>query len=1178
MKGTQSDSEVLSNLAHDYSERVRRGESLTIHDYALAHPRFAAEIEDLFPAMLLLEQMRSGNLTCRSDSHSKSATPVNMPDRVGDFRLVRFIGAGGMGQVFEAIQVPLGRSVALKILPKRHCDSRMSERFAREAQVVARLHHTNIVPVFAYGDDHNFLYYAMQLIEGRSLDYYLRAAHFPTAEIESNADRKLSEFSGTARFGWNSNITDSGWLSTWETSPERFCHTAAYSIAQVADGLAHAHASGVIHRDIKPANLLVDQQGRFWITDFGLANLRDASELTLAHEMIGTLRYMPPERFRGQHDARGDVYSLGVTLHELLTRQQAFGGGDHAEIMQRILTQSMRPLLIGNKRVPRDLETIVHKAMARDPLDRYQTASEMADDLFRFHQDQPVMARRHTLPERAWRWSRRNQSLAWTGGLAIIAVLAFALVSSLAYQREKRMRAELQDALHNVQAAEARGRADLFESYVAGARAAQYSRREGQRLESLAAVRRAGELLPNLVLSPKKRQQYRESLCDLAVSALALPDIRVAGEIPSGVVIDVYRLDRSARRDATGALVVCRWPNGAELTRLSDIGERTDFRFTPERDVMVLFDRETKWLYQWKLGAAAPVRVAQSGQPGSILKDWAFDRDGRKVILTHQIQDDRLIEVLEWPSGHMCLRRALPYDDASLTVAGRISPNGAYLATIEGSYGASGSHLVRVTELESESELVSLKYHESVDSLAWHSDSETLAVGLADSNDIVLWNVPERKELRILKDQRGGGPKLCINASGELMCSFSSWANRLSLWHPYTGYPLLSVTGTSHFEWSSVGGTLIGGSALANGRWQLVLVEPSPVMRTLARNPKEGTGEAWRNVTVHPAGRLVAVGSDHGVSLFDLQTGQDVGYIPAGYALHPVFIPENGDLLTYSEQGVQRWPVQFADPHSSDVVVGPPLTLPLPCPATVGCQVSCDPTGNVIAVAARRQAIILQDFGKGVVRLEPLVDCRKIVVSPNGCWVVTANHTEGPLDVWDAKTGVRLRRLSEQIAESNVCFSPDSQYLCFLNMKPQLISTETWREHRLKDASDIAVDCISPDGKLAIDFRGGVTLREFRTGRKLVALSLPDAPTIWHSTFTPEGNRVILSSNDRQVCYVWDLRALADHLAELGLDGHANDIMPSATKAIPSSLIPLSVHVLTEHAAATPSQSQPALN
>jgi serine/threonine protein kinase len=186
---------------------------------------------------------------------------------------------------------------------------------------------------------------------------------------------------------------------------------------------------GVVHRDIKPANLLVDVRGKLWVTDFGLAHCQSQAGLTMSGDLVGTLRYMSPEQALAKRvliDHRTDIYSLGVTLYELLTLEPAFNGGDRQELLRQIAFEDTRPPRRLNKPIPAELETIVLKAMEKNPAERYATAQELADDLRRFLEDKPIRAKRPTLVQRAGRWGRRHTSVIWSA-----AIISLILAASL---------------------------------------------------------------------------------------------------------------------------------------------------------------------------------------------------------------------------------------------------------------------------------------------------------------------------------------------------------------------------------------------------------------------------------------------------------------------------------------------------------------------------------------------------------------------------------------------------------------------------------------------------------------------------------------------------------------------------------------------------------------------------
>jgi WD40 repeat protein/serine/threonine protein kinase/tetratricopeptide (TPR) repeat protein len=365
-----------------------------------------------------------------------------------------------MGVVYEAEQVSLGRRVALKVIPRhRGGDQKALERFRREARAAARLHHTNIVPVFETGQDSDILYYAMQFIHGQGLDTIVE-------RVAVDRQREETDGAGRARSiedrshpkplvpraptaapdetGLSAPVTPLPRAPLASSGPRVSYYRGVALIGhQAAEGLAFAHARGVLHRDIKPSNLLLDTAGVVWITDFGLAKSKEES-LTRTGDILGTIRYMAPERFRGAGDGRADVYALGLTLYELLTLRPAFGAFDCPTLMEQIkAVDPARPRAI-DKHIPRDLETVVLKAIDKDPDGRYPSAEALAEDLRRFLDDEPIRARRTSAPERLWRSCRRNPVVAGLIGITTALLVLLAVGSTVAAIRinAERIRAD----------------------------------------------------------------------------------------------------------------------------------------------------------------------------------------------------------------------------------------------------------------------------------------------------------------------------------------------------------------------------------------------------------------------------------------------------------------------------------------------------------------------------------------------------------------------------------------------------------------------------------------------------------------------------------------------------------------------------------------------------------------
>ena len=386
--------ETVDILASDFVARCRDGQRPTIEEYARRHPDLSDPIRRMFPLIASVERMKANEQTAVDGGATLAGHSISKLD---DYRIVREIGRGGMGIVFEAMQESLGRSVAVKVLPKQSLlDDESLARFQREAKTAAAMHHTNIVPIYGSGESDGSHYLVMQLVRGESLDTILANNESPIPYQE------------VAQIG-----------------------------LQTADAIAYAHTAGVLHRDIKPANILIEEDGTAQITDFGLAkNLNETRTVTQA--VSGSLRYMAPERFSGISDERCDVYSLGLTLYELIANQPAFQETDPEPLIQAITQRRIKPLGGLRDDLPIDLETIVMKAVSAEPSGRYQTAKELHDDLSRYIADEPIKARRISPFAKCVRWCRRNRGLATAITVTTTSLILATIVSSFAYWHAKK--------------------------------------------------------------------------------------------------------------------------------------------------------------------------------------------------------------------------------------------------------------------------------------------------------------------------------------------------------------------------------------------------------------------------------------------------------------------------------------------------------------------------------------------------------------------------------------------------------------------------------------------------------------------------------------------------------------------------------------------------------------------
>jgi len=324
--------------------------------------------------------------------------------KLGEYTIIRELGRGGMGIVYEARQRTLNRRVALKLLPMASMlDQRQIARFKNESRAAAQLEHPNIVPVYSFGVERGIHYYSMQFIDGQTIDSWIESSVNPASQQQ------------------------------WRC-------TAQIMIA-AAGALDCAHQCGIVHRDIKPSNLMLDHNGKLWVTDFGLARCQNDLSLTLSGDMVGTMRYMSPEQAGGRAelvDHRTDIYSLGATMYEMLTGRVAVKGDDGPSVLSEITNGNPPRIRRVMPHVPADLEVVLLKAMAREKDDRYATAREFAADLQAVLEDRPILAKPPSLLTIAGRWASRHRKLVAVASLVLFVGILGSLASAIIIAEKNR--------------------------------------------------------------------------------------------------------------------------------------------------------------------------------------------------------------------------------------------------------------------------------------------------------------------------------------------------------------------------------------------------------------------------------------------------------------------------------------------------------------------------------------------------------------------------------------------------------------------------------------------------------------------------------------------------------------------------------------------------------------------
>lgn len=619
--GDPSDAELeraleLDRLAQRFRSELARDPSLTAEAYAARCQEEGQAGGHGITAEELLPVLRGMGALTRVSQRAEG--PFADGERVGPYEIRGVLGRGGMGVVYEAVEEDLGRAVAVKAMHAA-ADDRFRERFAREARAAARLDHPSIVPVYGSGEHDGVLWYAMRQVQGVALDRLLDDLGGGDGEARRAALTQL----GAAAAGSSVSSSGSGMLAERER--------AAVTIAlRLADALAYAHAEGVLHRDVKPANVLLDRDGGALLTDFGLCKVDGDASLTRDTDIVGTLRYMPPESMAGQTDGRGDVYGVGLVLLEILAGRPAFDVGDRRGLIQDILHRDPEPLREGSFPLSGDLEKVVRKAIAKLPEERYATASDLGDDLRALLAGQPVRARATTSPLYLLRlFVRRNRALSAT---VAAATLALAVGAALYID-------QLRSANVKVSAARDLAEARAAEASVATAEA---TLRVGDTSGAAGALE---------AVAPEHRGWMWRHLSDRV--GVRTPRIGLGTSEPTAF---------SVSPDGGRALVLTRerlqlleWKGEGDPSAVHEL-ERTaiDVRFDPDGRAGFI-DRRTRRLVRWTPGEEKPLEELASLPRRA--KALRFSPDGSVALV---LDGNTRLVAIDLATGEEAWSRTIP--------------------------------------------------------------------------------------------------------------------------------------------------------------------------------------------------------------------------------------------------------------------------------------------------------------------------------------------------------------------------------------------------------------------------------------------------------------------------------------------------------------------------------------
>jgi WD40 repeat protein/serine/threonine protein kinase len=1140
MSDATADGISVEMLAEEFLERKRRGEKPSVAEYLGRHPHLADEIRDFFPVLGLVEDYKPGSGDATGSFGGAEIPGLQKPlQRLGDYRILRMVGSGGMGVVYEAEQESLGRRVALKVMAgQRLSDPSQLARFTREAKAAARLHHTNIVPVFGVGEADGVHYYAMQFIHGQGLDAVLRelerleagqecpaeptvagagdvsavsvalslrAGRFALAGVTMETDAELfPEDSNGPRVSEPTHVSVASAMSSLGLSGQSaYVRSVARISQQAAEGLAYAHEQGILHRDVKPSNLLLDAHGVLWITDFGLAKATTDSNLTHTGDILGTIRYMAPERFHGKCDARSDIYALGLTLYELLAKRPAFEEVDRGRLLNQVTTAKPRPLQHLDREIPRDLVTIVQKAVEREPSHRYQTAAEMANDLRRFLEDRPIAARPITAAEQLWRWCKRNPLAA---GLAacLLASLVIGLVAvsglfvNLRTVAEERRRLYLAERERSGQLRIAEALANR-RYYIARMNLVQRFWEDNGECEGF--LNTLAQQLPEYQLGIDRRGWEWH----FWQRKLATDHVTLNGH--AGVVNNVAFSPDGTRVASVGDdQLVKVWdvPTGHEsFTLKGHTAPLFGVAFSPDGKKIASAGQD-QTLKLWDASSQLET-LTLKGHTGTVY-GVAFSPDGKRIA---SASEDKTVRLWDAKTGFETLtlkghtrevhgvafspdgshiasasrdRTVVLWDSASglktLTLNGHSDGVFAVAFSPDGSHAASASYdrTVKVWSATTGQETLTFREHSgSVNCVAFSPDGSCIA-SAGDDRKVRVWDAATGREVDTLTGNSGYVYGVAFSPDGSRIASAGN-DRTVKVWYGGVGREELTLKG--HSGWVHAVAFSPDGSRIASaGRDRTV-----KVWNATAGHEEltlRGHTSLVFDVAFSPDGsRIASASNDRTMKIWDAATGLEmISFNGDSGDVHGVAFNRDGTRVASAgdDRTVKVW--DAASGHEVFALEGHLDRVR---------SVAFSPDGTRVVSAGDDRTVRVWDVarGKAVFRVEghgrPVLQA---VFSLDGSRIASAGADQ-TVCVWDSATGQRVLALKGHTGwVASAAFSPDGL---------RIASAGVDRTVRIWDG-----------------ITGQETLRlEGHTG------------SIYRVAFSPDGSRIVSSSEDGTV-RVWD--------------------------------------------------------
>jgi eukaryotic-like serine/threonine-protein kinase len=1084
----------------------------------------------------------------------------------GEYQILRELGRGGMGVVYEAYHLGLERRVALKVLSgKSFEDAQQRERFLKEARTAAGLHHTNIVPIFEVGELDGVCYYAMQFISGESLGSIVRrlagrssankrqdTTIFPPGTIVRD-ERPVSSEPPRVQPNDAALYRTASALADGPVS-ERYFREVSRIVAQAADAIAHAHMHGVVHRDVKPSNFILDREGRVWVTDFGLAFRSDDPQQKEAGQAVGTPAYMSPEQVRSGGepvDYRTDIYSLGATLYELLTLRPIFEGDTSLVVLTQIASVNPVAPHRHNPRIPKDLDCIVRRAVAKRPSDRYGDVATMAADLRNYLRYEPVAARQLGPIGRLVLWCRREPRLAGVTTAAASLLIVLSIISHWAILRARnvavRAREQAERQLSLTVQAEAQARENYREALFQQARATSLSFQNGRRWATLDLIRQAQSI------------RHDDSLRDDAINALSIPDARLVSRLavdktverlafcPSKHLIAFNCGDGSVRLwdfdadpagaesviqlaasgfenetiafsacgrflagvESDGSIVIWDTKSKNELARL----ELDDFRprfvsFAADQTVLIALNGEgicRRWeISETQVQALDPIKTARwsaatlgpENDSITLVTQPTEVRVFSPMLLFDVFVNVRLVtqpgEVRIW-NVKTGSQRAVPG-----IVLGRSRP-----VTLV--WDGDGTHLAAVQRTDTvdlwavgHSQPRSLGgHHGTVRAVAFHPYAELVATSGSRDPAVKLWDATTGDLIALLHEPLTGSLTASFSSDGQYL---AAGGNDKTIW-------LWEVVGPKSFRrWAahddivtqvaiSPDGTLIA-SGSADG--SVALSQSEDQERPVALTPRVHEREtrfrthACAGLFFSPDGSRIAARLRNGsIQVWDTASYELVARLESEQNMRSggaAFLPNSLEIIRLSNRAIERWPVDSQSKPKTIATATAPLSA-----------MALTPNGLTASVCTSAGTVQFYDLVSGQMRGELELPAQGLSMGIDQAGErLAVGDRSGMVHLIDMHTLGVIRKWKESDDELTcVAFSADGQWLGITGQDGIV---------RLRGM---------PDGQMI------ATFTRHEGGSRSLA-------------FGPRSVRLVTCGDDKLV-HVWRLDSLNDELASLGL-------------------------------------------